>query len=264
MTLHIENLRVGYARRPVLNGLSPRPVAPGTLVGVIGRNGAGKSTLLKTIAGLLPSDGRVLFNGAPLDFRRRARTLGYLPQSLPQASSLLAYETVFSACRAVHGGLDKAQLEQNMERVFDRLGIRELALRRLDQLSGGQRQMIGLAQVLVRQPEMLLLDEPTSALDLHWQLNVLQCVQQFSRERGTLSLVAIHDINLALRFCDQLWVLGDGRLLAEGPAREVLTPAVLRAAYGVEGRVETCSRGLPIVLCDQALPHSTHQGEHHG
>lgn len=264
MTLRIEHLNVGYRRRTVLHDLSPAPVPSGTLVGVIGRNGAGKSTLMKTLAGLLPGRGLVHFNGEPLSPRLRARTLGYLPQSLPQTSSLLAYETVYSACRAVHGGLGRDQLERNIDAVFNRLGIRELALRRLDQLSGGQRQMIGLAQVLVRQPGLLLLDEPTSALDLHWQLNVLQCVQQFSRELGTLSLVAIHDINLALRFCDILWVVGEGRLLAQGPARDVLTPEVLRAAYGVEGRVETCSRGLPMVLCDQALPHSTYQGEHHG
>ncbi|MBL1379088.1 ABC transporter ATP-binding protein [Zobellella iuensis] len=254
MTLRIENLKVGYRHRTVLEGLSPRPVAPATLVGVIGRNGAGKSTLLKTIAGLLPGQGLVHFGDRPLDATQRARTLGYLPQSLPQPSSLLAYETVYSACRAAHGGLDKEQLEQNMESVFSRLGIRELALRRLDQLSGGQRQMIGLAQVLVRQPRLLLLDEPTSALDLHWQLNVLQCVQQFSRELGTLSLVAIHDINLALRFCDELWVLAGGGLLAQGPARDLLTPAVLRTAYGVEARVERCSLGLPMVLCDSAMP----------
>ncbi|WP_445395388.1 ABC transporter ATP-binding protein [Zobellella sp. An-6] len=265
MSLQIQDLGVGYRRRPILSGLNMRPTSPGSLVGVIGRNGAGKSTLLKSIAGLLPSHGRIMLDGQPLAGRRPAKAPGYLPQSLPQPTSLLAYETVYSACRAVHGGLPRPRLEAEIQRVFDRLGISDLALRRLDQLSGGQRQMIGLAQVLVRQPRLLLLDEPTSALDLHWQLNVLECVREVTRSQGNIALVAIHDINLALRFCDELWVLAGGGLLAQGPARDVLTPAVLRTAYGVEARVERCSRGLPMVLCDSAMPaFQPSQGEPHG
>src|SRR5690606_37434824 len=125
--------------------------------------------------------------------------------------------------------------------------------RKLTEMSGGQRQMVGLAQVLVRQPQLLLLDEPTSALDLHWQLNVLETVREATRASGAIALVASHDINLALRFCDQLLVLGPSGLLAQGAPAAVLTSALLRDTYDIEGRVESCSKGFPIVLTDRAV-----------
>lgn len=258
MSLWIRELTAGYRHRTVLERIALQPFPEGSLIGVIGRNGAGKSTLLKSLAGLQPYRGEVLFDNQPISLKNRgtlASQLGYLPQSLPQPTSLIAYETVFSASRAVINGFDRAKLEAAIERVFATLGIRDLALRKLSELSGGQRQMIGLAQVLVRSPRLLLLDEPTSALDLHWQLNVLNSVRDVTREQGATAMVAIHDINLALRFCDQLLVLGQGGVLAQGPAQEVLTPQVLREAYGIEGRIERCSNGTPIVLCDRAIEH---------
>ena len=134
------------------------------------------------------------------------------------------------------------------------LGLQALALRRLDELSGGQRQMVGLAQVIVRAPRLLLLDEPTSALDLRWQLQVLQAVRAMVQQQGAIGLVAVHDLNLALRFCQHVLVLGGGRVLAAGDPAQVLTPALLQQAYGVQARVERCSQGNLLVLADAALP----------
>ncbi len=120
-------------------------------------------------------------------------------------------------------------------------------------MSGGQRQMVGLAQVLVRQPGLMLLDEPTSALDLHWQLNVLNAVRAATRHNGAIALVASHDLNLALRFCDQVLVLSPGGKATLGLAEQVLTPALLAHTYGIEARIERCSHGHPIVLADRPL-----------
>jgi len=256
MTLNITELSVGYRKRRVLDRLSLSPIAAGSLVAVIGPNAVGKSTLLKSIAGLLPYQGSVRLRDqdlATLTPAQRVRVLGYLPQTLPQPTTLVAYETVFSACRAVRHDLSAQQVEAAIEAVFSTLELEALAFRKLTEMSGGQRQMIGLAQVLVRQPQLLLLDEPTSALDLHWQLNVLETVRQVTRESGAIALVASHDINLALRFCDQLLVLGPLGLLAQGEPAAVLTPALLRDTYGIEGRVESCSKGFPIVLTDRAV-----------
>lgn len=130
----------------------------------------------------------------------------------------------------------------------------DLALRPLAQVSGGQRQLAGLAQSLVRDPAVLLLDEPTSALDLRWQLAVLQTVRTLTADRSCLALIAIHDINLAARFCDRLLILGNGGLLADATPADALTPEVLARAYAVEARVEPCSAGYPVVLADRALP----------
>lgn len=246
--LWMQDLSTGYPRRPVLQGLSLAPMPPGTLAAVVGPNAVGKSTLLKAIAGLRPSTGQIWLDGkdlGQLPARRRLHQIGYLPQALPQASSLLAYEAMQGALRVGRPDLDRAGVEAAIEHIFTALDLRHLALRRLDELSGGQRQMVALAQVVVREPRLMLLDEPTSALDLRWQLQVLQTVR---------ALVALHDLNLALRFCNHLIVLGGGQVLAAGAPVDIFTPALLERAYGVRAQVERCSQGHLMVLVDEALP----------
>ncbi|MFY3384098.1 ABC transporter ATP-binding protein [Paracidovorax sp. MALMAid1276] len=253
----LAQLAAGYPGRPVLQDVCLQRVPPGTLVAVVGPNAVGKSTLLKAVAGLRPVRGQVWLEGidlATLPPRERLRRVGYLPQALPQSSSLVAYETWQSALRASRSEWTAAQREAAIESVVDSLGLQALALRRLDELSGGQRQMVGLAQVIVRAPRLLLLDEPTSALDLRWQLQVLQAVRALVQQQGTVGLVAVHDLNLALRFCQHVLVLGGGGVLAEGDPAQVLTPALLQRAYGVQARVERCSQGSLLVLADAALP----------
>jgi iron complex transport system ATP-binding protein len=251
--LTIENLSVSFGQHHVLQKLNLENLHAGQLIGLIGRNGAGKSTLLKALAGLIPCEGKIQLaqqSISGLSTYERAKQIAYLPQTLPLASSLTAYELVLSGFRATSAHAATQDVEQRLAQVFSQLGIEALALRRLDQLSGGQRQMIGLAQVLARSPQLLLLDEPTSALDLFWQLTVLQMVKQTLTERQHLSLLAIHDINLAARFCDQLLVLNQGQVLALGKPETVLTPALLKQAYGVNARIEQCSHGYPIVITD--------------
>lgn len=256
MSLTLNHVTAGYRRQPVFRDLTLPPVPPGSLVAVVGPNAVGKSTLLKSIAGLLPARGALALDGqdlTTLSRSRRVRDIGYLPQTLPQAIPLVAYETVFSACRAARTDWSRGETERGIEAIFEALGIRDLALRRLAEMSGGQRQMVGLAQVLVRQPRLMLLDEPTSALDLHWQLNVLNAVQGATAQTGAIAMVASHDLNLALRFCDQLLVLSPGGGAVMGTPEAILTPELLARTYGIAARIERCSRGHPIVLADQAL-----------
>ncbi|MEC7815803.1 MAG: ABC transporter ATP-binding protein [Pseudomonadota bacterium] len=260
MSLLLHDLTAGYGRRPVFRNLSLPDIPDGSLVAVVGPNAVGKSTLLKSLAGVLPASGLVALCGhdlASLPAGERVQRVGYLPQPLPQAIPLVAYETVFSACRAARGDWSRATTEQAIERVFTELGIRHLALKRLSEMSGGQRQMVGLAQVLVRETPLLLLDEPTSALDLHWQLNVLNAVRSAATDRKAIALVASHDLNLSLRFCDQVLVLGSGGSARLGPPDIVLTPDLLAETYGIDARIEQCSRGYPIVLADSARPAHT-------
>lgn len=251
--LKVEGLSLSYGRTAVLQNVSLPPVHGGSLVGILGANGVGKSTFLRALAGLQDYAGDIFLDDEELSkmtFLSRVGRVGYLPQVLPQATTLVAYEAVISACRAVRPDLSLEEVDLAVEEVFDRLGIRHLAFRALNQLSGGQRQMVGLAQVIVRKPTVMLLDEPTSALDLRWQIGVFDVVRSILRQRSGICLMALHDINLALRHCDYIGMFADGQLLSFGPPSEAMTSDVLRQAYRVEGRVETCSNGTPFVVTD--------------
>ncbi|GAA5160983.1 ABC transporter ATP-binding protein [Viridibacterium curvum] len=261
-TLSVTGLHAGYRRRAVLKGLDLAPVTPGSLVALLGANAAGKSTLLRTLAGQLRASAGTLQLGghdlARLDAHTRRGLVAYLPQSLPAASALFAWEAVSTACNAAHPGKSTNSREAMTEAVFQRMGIERLALRRMGELSGGQRQMLGLAQALVRQTPLLLLDEPTSALDPRWQLEVLNVIREDALAREAIALIVVHDLNLAVRFCDRVVVLDDGRAIADGAPASALSPAILRQAYGIAGRIEHCSQGHPIVIADHALPRTTY------
>jgi iron complex transport system ATP-binding protein len=252
MTLRAENISVAYGRRQILHGLSLPELQPGSLVALVGPNGAGKSTLLRALAGLEDMQGSLTLGGQNLTRiggGERARTLAYMPQQLPPGIALGVLESVLAALRVGGDG-------EVLARAFDalaRIGIEELAEHSLDGLSGGQRQLVSLAQLIARRPQVLLLDEPTSALDLHYQLRVMDCVRDLVREHQLLAVAVLHDINLAASCADQLVVMRAGRIHASGTPDQVLTPQLLAEVYGVEARVERCSRGRLQVLVDRAL-----------
>ncbi|AGA34299.1 ABC transporter related protein [Thioalkalivibrio nitratireducens DSM 14787] len=264
--IELRAVSTGYRGRPVLANVHLAPVPSGALVAVVGPNAVGKSTLLRAVAGLRRYRGEILLDGhdlAWLSLTERLRRVGYLPQSLPQPSALVAYEVVLSALRAGCSDFGAREAEAAVDEVFGLLGLRELALRRLGELSGGQRQMIGLAQVIARRPRLLLLDEPTSALDLRWQIQVLEAVRGLALREAATCVLAIHDLNLALRFCDHVVVLGRGGVLAAGDPASTFDAELLQTAYGVSGRVERCSLGHQIVIVDGAgQPHHQDQEMH--
>ena len=258
--LTVEHVSVGYGRRQIIRDLSLRPMLPGTLTALVGPNGAGKSTLLRGLAGLVPAKGQVHLGGQDLSAMsvgRRARHVSYMPQGLPQGVALTVLETLVGALKAVAPASGAVSGEEAARRglaILERLGISDLALRGLDRLSGGQRQLAGLAQALVREPEVLLLDEPTSALDLRFQLSVMGLVRQTVLEHGLVGVVVLHDLSLAARFSDRVVVLHDGTVRADGPPADTLTPAILAEVYGVAARIEFCSQGSLLVLADAPLP----------
>ena len=180
--LRIENISLRYGSRQVLTDLSLPSLLPGQLTVLAGPNAAGKSTLLRAIAQLAPYRGRMTLAGedlARMPIRRRAQVIGVMPQMLPPGSSLSVLESVIAALMAGGGGELRADMRAMA--VLERLGIADLALRPMDQLSGGQRQMVSLAQAIVRDPQVLLLDEPTSALDLAQQPDLPGQIQRTGR-----------------------------------------------------------------------------------
>jgi len=244
--LTIKDLSVRYGKRVILQEVTVTSLAPGRLVALLGCNAAGKSTLLRSLCGVKSYEGTIHFDGLCLNSLAKAEKralIGYMPQMPPQPSLLLAYEFALSALRAALPHLSRAAADQRLQAMFARFGLTAEAFRPVEELSGGKRQLIGLAQLLARNPKLLLLDEPTSALDLRWELEVLQALQQHARQEGSLCLIALHDVNLALRYCDDALLFENGRLLAAGPIETVTTEAALSQTYGVQVRREQTLSG---------------------
>ena len=249
--LTINALHTGYRQKKIIAGLTTPTLPRGQITALLGPNGSGKSTLLRALADLNPAQGSIALNGeelTALSSARRAQKVVYLPQSLPAGVHLHALESVVVARRASGNSGDNVEAEAYG--ILEKLGVAHLAMHYLDQLSGGQKQLIGLAQSLIRQPELLLLDEPLSALDLNYQFHVMDIVARETRLRNIVTVVVIHDINIALRHSQYALMLKDGALVASGEPGAVVSPQNLATVYGVRGRVERCSQGLPHVVVD--------------
>ena len=214
----------------------------GQLVGLIGPNGAGKSTLLRAISGILNyREGTVRLDGddlKSLSSRDIAAGLALIPQIAPYTHGFTSMELVLMG-RYPH--LGRFQIEGKEDDRIARDAMRltrteQFADRTLDTLSGGERQRVFVSRALAQQPRVLLLDEPTSNLDVLHQLKVLDLVRQLIDD-GLTAVAAIHDLNMAARYCDRLVLLKNGRVLAEGSPEEVLVPETIRSAFGVRAAV---------------------------
>ncbi|NGX86806.1 ABC transporter ATP-binding protein [Rahnella sp. Lac-M11] len=251
--LQIRNFNAGYPKRPVIRNLNVPMLPRGKITVLLGPNGSGKSTLLRSLAGLNRAEGQLMLDGhdlMPMPFARRAEQVVYLPQTLPAGVHLHVLESIIVAQRASGGKGKASEGTDSVMALLRQLGIEHLALSYLDQLSGGQKQLVGLAQSLIRQPSLLLLDEPLSALDLNYQFHVMDLVRRETQKRNIVTVVVVHDINIALRHGDRVLMLKDGNLIADGEPEAVITPESLARVYGVRGRIERCSQGTPQILID--------------
>lgn len=240
--LALSDVGVAYGKRQILSGITTPEMKGGEVVAVIGPNAAGKSSLFRRIAGLIPGAGAVQVESSA------GKTPCYLPQDTAVNAVLTVYESILLARKQGGSwGVGDDELAA-IDEALHALDIADLAFRGLGELSGGQRQLVSIAQTLVRRPEIMLLDEPTSALDLHRQFEVLSLVSRLARERQICVLIAIHDLNQALRIADKVMVLSQGRLAAFGDPREIITPALLEEVYGVVARVEANEGETPFVV----------------
>ncbi len=254
--LLLQDLRCRLGTRQVLRGLSAAPVEAGQVAAVVGRNGVGKSTLLRCIAGLLPcTAARMELGGQdlrPQSAAQRAATLRYLPQAAPGLLHLTAHDAIRVALNARRRHSTR-ESDRHIERVAADLGLTPILDRYLDELSGGQKQLVWLAQALVDQPAVLLLDEPLTALDPNYQHHVMKLLRRLATQLQLTVLVVLHDLNMALRYADQAIVLHDGQVLAQGPASQALSADVLARAFLVDARLTQCPLGTPVIVIDDLL-----------
>jgi iron complex transport system ATP-binding protein len=249
--LTVSSLTTGYPKRPVIRDITLDAIRPGEITALVGPNAAGKSTLLRALAGLLPATGEALLGGQNLlrlSTRARADLMGFMPQSVPQATGLTVLEGMLGALHVAGQSGNKAYVEKAVG-VLAEIGIADLALRPLHALSGGQRQLASLAQAIVRRPSLLLLDEPTSALDLRHQFDVMSMVRAYVGD-GRIAVVVLHDLSFAARWADRIIVMQNGALSIAGPPETAITPDMLASVYGVDARVQRCERGFLQVMVD--------------
>lgn len=249
VALRLEDVGATYGRRTVLSGISTGLLRGGRLTAVIGPNAAGKSTLFKRIAGLAAGPGLVHLS----DTAKGPEAICYMPQDTGANAVLTVYESVLLSAKQGSGWKVKDSELKEIDRVLAALKIDDLAFRGLGELSGGQRQLVSIAQALVRKPEVLLMDEPTSALDLFRQIEVLGFMKRLAAKSGMAVLIALHDLNHALRYCDDTIVINGGSVAASGPTHQVITADMLKSVYRVDARVEACSLGRPVVIVDGSI-----------
>ncbi|MFM9445623.1 ABC transporter ATP-binding protein [Streptomyces acidiscabies] len=239
--LAARGVTVGYGSRTVIDDLDVA-VPPGVITTIIGPNGCGKSTLLRTLSRLLkPTKGSVVLDGddiARLRTRDVAKKLGLLPQA-PVAPEGLTVSDLVARGRHPHQSWlrqwssDDAEV---VEKALAMTGVLDLADRPVDSLSGGQRQRVWISMTLAQGTDLLLLDEPTTYLDLAHAVDVLDLVDDL-HESGRTVVMVLHDLNLAIRYSDNLVVMRDGAILAQGHPRDVVTAELLDDAFGLKALV---------------------------
>ncbi len=246
VALALKDVGASYGRVTVLSKVGVDTLKSGSLTAVVGPNAAGKSTLFKRIAGLIAGPGLVELS----DAANGDRAICYMPQDTGANAVLTVYESVLLSAKQGGGWRVRDGELFEIDAILKALRIEDLAFRGLGELSGGQRQLVSLAQALVRKPEVLLMDEPTSALDLHRQVEVLSFVRDLAGRAGMIVLVALHDLNHALHYCEHTIVIASGEMAVSGQTQEVINCGMLRDIYKVDARIETCSQGKKFVIVD--------------
>ncbi|MFZ2468860.1 MAG: ABC transporter ATP-binding protein [Parvibaculum sedimenti] len=249
MELRVENLRASLGGARVLRGLSFDARGP-SFIGLVGPNGAGKTTLIRAVANLIPFEGEISLDGAPVDSvepRARAKKIAYLAQGA-ESHWPLSVERVVALGRLPHLEPFRAASpadEVAIERALELADVTRFRDRDVLTLSGGERARVLLARALAVEAELLLVDEPVASLDPYHQLGVMEVLRAYV-DQGRMVIAVLHDLSLAARYCDRLILLDEGIIRADGGPAEVLTAETLRSVYRVEALIGGEGRGFHV------------------
>ncbi|ANF96075.1 ABC transporter ATP-binding protein [Paenibacillus bovis] len=238
----VELRQVGkaYSRKPVLHDINWQ-VYTGEYWGIIGPNGSGKTTLLQLISGMeQPNTGSVLLEGRDIGSYSRRRIARFTAVLGQEGLAPLHYpvrEVLNMGRYPYQSWLGRDELDtadELIDQIMDRLDLRSLADRPLDQLSGGQRQRVAFGKVMAQQPRLLLLDEPTTYLDIAYQIHFMEWLDEWRRESGITIIAVLHDLNLAARYCDRLLALNEGQMIHAGTPQQLMQEEKIRDLFRVE------------------------------
>jgi len=241
--INCTNLGFSYNETEILNGINIS-ISPGQMIGILGANGAGKSTLLKILCGVLkPKIGEALFNGKALskmDRRDIAKGIAYIPQDPMFAFPFTVIEVVLMG-RAPYIGRFEFEREKDREiakNALQAVGILHLKDRLINEISSGERQLASIARGLVQEPQIMILDEPATYLDVKHRNEIMNILKDLKENRGITIIAATHDIFTSLFYFDEIVILKEGNILAEGKTDNVINSELLSSAYGIQVTVK--------------------------
>jgi len=248
MFFEVKGINFSYRSRRVLDGVT-FTVKEDHVISILGPNGVGKTTLIKCISKVLtPDAGSVFMEGSNLhqmNKRDIAKNIGYVAQR-SETSRNTVFDSVLLG-RKPHFEWDITKKDIRLTgRVLHLLGLDGLALKYVDEISGGEYQLVQIARVLVQQPKVILLDEPTSSLDLANQHMIMHLIRNIVKKNHMAAIMVIHDLNLAIRHSDKFVLMKDGMVYSVG-GHEVITPENIKEVYNIEAYVESV-RGIPVVI----------------
>ncbi|MGG0821714.1 ABC transporter ATP-binding protein [Paenibacillus turicensis] len=243
LILDVQHISKSYAQNKIFRNLN-WTVERGQFWGIIGPNGCGKTTLLHLISGVEKLDeGQILLEGQSVHKYSRkslAQKLAVLKQDGIPPMSYTVREVIEMGRFPFQSWLGKEKQQQKndvVEEILHLLDLKELASVPLHLLSGGQRQRVALGKVMAQEPKLVLLDEPTTFLDLRYQMQFMELVAKWQQEQGLTVIAVMHDLNLASLFCNQLLLLSQGEIYAQGTPAEVLSPEVVQSIFDVSSLV---------------------------
>jgi iron complex transport system ATP-binding protein len=240
--LSFERVTAGYGAAPVVHDVDLH-VDAGEVVGLVGPNGSGKTTLVRVASrALKPATGRVLVAGVDpyeLPARRAAQRVAVVPQDVVPVFSFTALEVALMGRAPYRSGwsLGAGDDWSLVRRAMETTGVSDLADRPIEELSGGERRRVVLAQAIAQDAPVVLLDEPTTHLDLRHVVDLHLVVRRMANDEDKAVLAIFHDLTLAASVCDRMYALADGRTVAEGTPEDVVTPTLLADVYGVDAEV---------------------------
>ena len=259
MYFGFENITIAYNKKVILRDLSME-IPKGKIVTLIGQNGCGKSSLLKTVSKAVNAKkGRVIFCDRELkEYKPKllAQKIAYLAQ-VHTSPPDIDVSTLVSYGRYPYTKLGKGLTFHDrdiIEKAIAMTGLSSLKERRLATLSGGERQRAWIAMTIAQEPEILILDEPTTYLDIGYQMEVLELVKRLNRELGITILMVLHDLNLAARYSDYLYVVKNAGLYAQGTPGEILIEENLRDVFAIEASIKVDERhSCPYFIPDRSI-----------
>ncbi|MDR1691094.1 MAG: ABC transporter ATP-binding protein [Candidatus Methanoplasma sp.] len=253
MKLELSGIRQGYGSKIIVEDIN-MSVESGEVVTILGPNGSGKSTLIKTMCNIMePKAGTITIddvNISDIDKKEFAKIVGYVPQHTIYFGQSSVYDSVLLG-RKPYTDWSYSREDINIAaEAMIRMNIDDLYDRPVSELSGGQVQRVSLARALAQNPRFYIFDEPTSALDLRNQLDTLKVMRRIIKENGASMVMAMHDLNLALRYSDKVLALKDGQVYGFGAAEAIITEEMIKDVYGVDSQIMDSPKGKFIYAFD--------------